>query len=272
VTDINITTPGSVADVTFSQSFSSVPATINLYKIQKDKIVGGYDNYSDSFVTSIQPVVSDISAGDGDYDTISFSDSYNGWSSFWDYKPSFAETLNANFYTCKDAAIWKHYDNTVAKNRGSFYGNTVDTSVTFVFNPQVSTSKVFKTVSYEGTNGWEVESFKSDAQGVDLNNYSGPPSLNDYQDVSASVYSYDEGAYIEGGVTYRAGFDRKEGKYMSNLVNNSSARIYEVIYGVDMSGIKGYYATVKVKTDDTTDVGGNKQIFAASTNNVMSSN
>ena len=272
VTDINITTPGSVADVTFSQSFSSVPATINLYKIQKDKIVGGYDNYSDSFVTSIQPVVSDISAGDGDYDTISFSDSNNGWSSFWDYKPSFAETLNANFYTCKDAAIWKHYDNTVAKNRGSFYGNTVDTSVTFVFNPQVSTSKVFKTVSYEGTNGWEVESFKSDAQGVDLNNYSGPPSLNDYQDVSASVYSYDEGAYIEGGVTYRAGFDRKEGKYMSNLVNNSSARIYEVIYGVDMSGIKGYYATVKVKTDGTTDVGGNKQIFAASTNNVMSSN
>ena len=272
VTDINITTPGSVADVTFSQSFSSVPATINLYKIQKDKIVGGYDNYSDSFVTSIQPVVSDISAGDGNYDTISFNDSNNGWSSFWDYKPSFAETLNANFYTCKDAAIWKHYDNTVAKNRGSFYGNTVDTSVTFVFNPQVSTSKVFKTVSYEGTNGWEVESFKSDAQGVDLNNYSGPPSLNDYQDVSASVYSYDEGAYIEGGVTYRAGFDRKEGKYMSNLVNNSSARIYEVIYGVDMSGIKGYYATVKVKTDDTTDVGGNKQIFAASTNNVMSSN
>lgn len=272
VTDINITTPGSVADVTFSQSFSSIPATINLYKLQRDKIVGGYDNYSDSFVASIQPVVPDLSAGDGDYDTISFSDSNNGWSSFWDYKPSFAETLNANFYTCKDAAIWKHYDNTVAKNRGSFYGNIVDTSVTFVFNPEVSTSKVFKTISYEGTNGWEVESFKSDAQGVDLNNYSGPPSLNDYQDVSASVYSYDEGAYIEGGVTYRAGFDRKEGKYMSNLVNNSTARIDEVVYGVDMSGIKGYYATVKIKTDATTDVGGNKQIFAASTNNIMSSN
>jgi hypothetical protein len=272
VTDINITTPGSVADVTFSQSFSSIPATINLYKLQRDKIVGGYDNYSDSFVASIQPVVPDLSAGDGDYDTISFSDSNNGWSSFWDYKPAFADTLNANFYTCKDGAIWKHYDNTVAKNKGSFYGNTVDTSVTFVFNPEVSTSKVFKTISYEGTNGWEVESFRSDVQGVDLNNYSGPPSLNDYQDVSASVYSYDEGSYTEGGVTYRAGFDRKEGKYMSNIVNNSTARIDEVIYGVDMSGIKGYYATVKIKTDATTDVGGNKQIFAASTNNIMSSN
>jgi hypothetical protein len=38
-----------------------------------------------------------------------------------------------------------------------------------------------------------------------------------------------------------------------------------------MSGIKGYYATVKVKTDATTDVGGLKQIFAVSTNNVFSS-
>lgn len=272
VIDINITTPGSVADVTFSQSFSSVPATINLYKLQKDRIVGGYDNYSDSFVTSIQPAVSDLSIGDGDYDTVSFSDSNNGWSSFWDYKPSFSDTLNANFYTCKDGAIWKHYDHTVAKNKGSFYGQTTDTSVTFVFNSEVSTSKVFKTISYEGTNGWEVESFTSDIQGVDLNNYSGPPSLNDYQDVTTSVYSYDEGAYTEGGVTYRAGFDRKENKYMSNLINNSSARIDEVMYGVNMSGIKGYYATVKIKTDATTDVGGNKQIFAASTNNIVSSN
>jgi len=58
---------------------------------------------------------------------------------------------------------------------------------------------------------------------------------------------------------------------VSNLINNSTARIDEVIYGVDMSGIKGYYATVKVKTDATTDVGGLKQVFAVSTNNVFSS-
>ena len=159
----------------------------------------------------------------------------------------------------------------MAKNRGQFYGVQTDTSVTFVFNPQVSVSKNFNTVSYEGTNGWEVESFKSDTQGIDLNNYSGPPSLNDYQDITTNVYSYDEGSYTEGGVTYRVGFDRKEGKYVSNLVNNSTARIDEVIFGVDMSGIKGYYATVKIKTDATTDIGGLKQIFAVSTNNVFSS-
>lgn len=270
VTDISVT-GATTADITFSQSIAAGTGTLNLYKLVKDKVVGGYNNYSDSFVTSIQPAVNDLSAGDGTYDTVSFNDSNNGWSSFWDYKPNLADTLNANYYTCKGGSIWRHYDASMAKNRGQFYGVQTDTSVTFVFNPQVSVSKNFNTVSYEGMNGWEVESFKSDTQGIDFNNYSGPPSLNDYQDVTSNVYSYDEGSYTEGGVTYRAGFDRKEGKYVSNLINNSTARIDEVIYGVDMSGIKGYYATVKVKTDATTDVGGLKQIFAVSTNNVFSS-
>jgi hypothetical protein len=271
VTAINITTPDTVADVTFSQSIGSGAATLNLYKLLKDKVVGGFNNYADAYVVSIQPSVNDLSAGDGTYDTVSFNDSNNGWTSFWDYKPNLADTLNANYYTCKGGSIWRHYDASMAKNRGQFYGVQTDTSVTFVFNPQVGVSKNFNTVSYEGMNGWEVESFKSDTQGIDLNNYSGPPSLNDYQDITTNVYSYDEGSYTDGGVTYRAGFDRKEGKYVSNLVNNSTARIDEVIFGVDMSGIKGYYATVKVKTDATTDVGGLKQVFAVSTNNVFSS-
>ena len=270
VTDISLT-GATTANITFSQSIPTGTGTLNLYKLLKDKVVGGFNNYADAYVVSIQPSVNDLSAGDGTYDTVSFNDSNNGWTSFWDYKPNLADTLNANYYTCKGGSIWRHYDASTAKNRGQFYGVQTDTSVTFVFNPQVSVSKNFNTVSYEGMNGWEVESFKSDTQGIDLNNYSGPPSLNDYQDVTSNVYSYDEGSYTEVGVTYRAGFDRKEGKYVSNLINNSTARIDEVIYGVDMSGIKGYYATVKVKTDATTDVGGLKQIFAVSTNNVFSS-
>lgn len=270
VTDISLT-GATTADITFSQSIPTGTGTLNLYKLLKDKVVGGFNNYSDSYVVSIQPSVNDLSAGDGEYDTVSFNDANNGWTSFWDYKPNLADTLNANYYTCKGGSIWRHYDASMAKNRGQFYGVQTDTSVTFVFNPQVSVSKNFNTVSYEGTNGWEVESFKSDTQGIDLNNYSGPPSLNDYQDITTNVYSYNEGSYTDGGVTYRAGFDRKEGKYVSNLVNNSTARIDEVIFGVDMSGIKGYYATVKVKTDATTDIGGLKQIFAVSTNNVFSS-
>jgi len=38
-----------------------------------------------------------------------------------------------------------------------------------------------------------------------------------------------------------------------------------------MSGIKGYFVTVKMSTDNSTDVGGAKELFAVSSNFVMSS-
>ena len=52
----------------------------------------------------------------------------------------------------------------------------------------------------------------------------------------------------------------------------------EVVFGPDAyggyptSGIKGFIATVKLSTDTSTDPGGQKQIFAASSNQVQSSN
>lgn len=45
----------------------------------------------------------------------------------------------------------------------------------------------------------------------------------------------------------------------------------EVRFGNQMSGIKGFFATVKISTDDTTDVGGFKELFAVSSNYVESS-
>jgi len=37
-----------------------------------------------------------------------------------------------------------------------------------------------------------------------------------------------------------------------------------------MTGIKGYFATVKISTDNTTDIGGAKELWAASTEYVGS--
>ena len=45
----------------------------------------------------------------------------------------------------------------------------------------------------------------------------------------------------------------------------------EVVFGVDISGIKGYVATVKMSTDQTTNPGGTKELFAASSEFVISS-
>ena len=57
---------------------------------------------------------------------------------------------------------------------------------------------------------------------------------------------------------------------MANLVNNSTAAPAEVIFGNKMTGIKGYFATVKMSTDTLTDPNGMKELFAASSDYVES--
>ena len=241
------------------------------YILLQDKIVGGYDNYYDNYVLSMQKSVEKT------YDTLSFSEKVNGWTSFWDYKPSFIGTLSNVYYSVEGINVWKHYNESVINNRGYFYGTYYPTSVEFSFNPSVSNSKNFNTINYEGTNGWQVNHFLSDSTGATKSSY----GVNSYKDDSALVYSYDEGVYIDGGVTYRVGFDRKENKYVANLINNGvvtsttntlvpAGQPGQVLPGTSMSGIKGYFATVKLSTDTTTEIGGLKSLFAVSSNFVKS--
>ena len=88
-----------------------------------------------------------------------------------------------------------------------------------------------------------------------------------------AVYSYTEGKYdsavpsntgTSAVITpfYYAGFDRKENKYVANLVNSSTAATGEVLFGPDMSGIKGFIATVKISTDTVTNYGSEKELFS----------
>ena len=123
-------------------------------------------------------------------------------------------------------------------------------------NPSIV--KNFKTVNYEGDSGWEVLSFESDKQGI-------------YFDETKPVKSYEEGEYVDQGITYRAGFNRKENKYFANLVSNSDARPGEVLFGNETTGIKGFFTTVRFSTDTSTNAGGPKELFAVSTEFVVSS-
>ena len=93
-------------------------------------------------------------------------------------------------------------------------------------------------------------------------------------DITPAVFSYMTGAYDDYGNSYpstlyppinRAGFDRKENKYMAVLINKSLANQEEIMWGNEMSGIKGYFATVSMSLDGVTDVGGPKELYAVST-------
>ena len=94
----------------------------------------------------------------------------------------------------RKAKLFRHYSNQVP--RGSFYGINNDSSITFVFNPNPTNSKTFKTIGYEGSNGWQVDSIISDQTGpVILRNFAGNTFV-DNQDNASLIYSYTEGEYV----------------------------------------------------------------------------
>ena len=211
------------------------------------KAIGTYDIYNKQYVLSLQQ---SPKAPNGTVNpspstaTLVFDERVLGWTSFFNYIPDQIFSLQSNYYSFKDGGLWKHYDTTADRN--NFYGTQYNSSIKFVFNPQISLSKVFKTVNYEGSNGWEVSQFDA-ARSFDL------------VDSCKTVLSYTDGAYdaagnvgaLAGYPRFYAGFVNKEGKYFANLVNNSLATAGEVIFGAAMTGVKGYYATVTIETDDT---------------------
>ena len=233
-------------------------------------VVGGWDTYNKQFVLSTQL---NLIYNSEYYNTLSFDEGVGGFTSFYSYKPDQLFSVKGSFYSIKDGKIWKHNQYNKKNNdpvpRGSFYDDlTYDKTksyVEFVFNPNVSMSKVFKTINYEGSNGWQVDSFVSSEVGYD------EFSPNIYNDSASFVYSYDEGSYVDQGVTKRAGFNRKENKYCANLINDTAVRAGEIVFGSSISGVKGFICTVTVSTDATTNLGGLKELFAVSSNYVESS-
>jgi hypothetical protein len=251
----------------FRDTLSSVTST--------GVILGAFDNYTQCYVLSIQPL--NRYEPDGTlYKTLSFDERTKGWTSFFTYKPDAMFSSQGYFYSAKDHSdasdIYRHNTNLT---RNSFYGQaSTPSSIQFVFNPSPNNVKTFQTINYEGTNGWEVTSFLSDETGfnsVGGNWINYADSIvegtggNEYR----KIYSYEEGYYEENGIPYRAGFDRKQNKYMAVIPNNTqttsqNALPGQVIFGNQASGIKAYYATVTMKTDGTTNPNGLKELFAVS--------
>ena len=231
----------------------------------KGKLIGTYDIYNKDYVLSIQP--NNIS---NSYNTVAYDESAQGWISNYSYKPDQSFSLRNQHYTTIGNLVWLHNSSNV--NYGNFYNTQNESLVRFIVNPKVSTQKVFKTINYEGSNGWQVSSFSSDETGPDL--YSG--SNVNYYDVASPILSYVEGAYDSDSPPntgtaavvppiFRAGFYRKENKYYANINSSSAITQGEILPGFLTSGVKGFYATVTFSTDSVTDPGRYKELFSVST-------
>ena len=224
------------------------------------EVIGGYDIYNKNYVLTLgNPTV-----------TVAYDELIKGWTSFMSYIPQLTTSCLGHYYSFKNNAIWKHYANTVYN---SFYGVNNKSHVTFVFNPEPTKMKTFKTLNYTGSNGWAVvgTQFVSEPTGVNTNPQQPALGLTTSTDTNITIKSYDEGYYVDpnNNVGYRAGFNRKQNTYYAALKGANNIMPLQVIgdngFGAsNASGIKGFYATVKVQMDNT-DGGGRRELFSVGT-------
>ncbi len=234
--------------------------------VGKGKAIGAWDIYNKEYVLSLQPA--DVSLRDS-VQTLAYDERAQGWISFYSYNPTQSFSVANQHYTTNSGRLFLH--NSAIAPYNSFYGQSTPSSLDFVFNPEVSNSKVFSTVSYEGSNGWQVDKFESDEQGPGA--YLEPADFS--FDTSSKILSYNEGAYDSatppntGAAAtvqpiFRAGFYRKENKYYANIINTSKINEQEIIFGNQISGIKAFFVNARISTDLSTNPGGFKELFAVS--------
>jgi len=233
------------------------------------KIVGGLDQHSQNYTVSIQPVstyndpravLTPYANIDSLYKTLSFNEDALGWTSFYTYKPTFTLSLRNNFYSIKDGAIWQHYQLTNNK-RGAFYGVTYASTVKLVLNPSVSEVKTFKTINYEGSPDWTMDSIITDSDiGLSI--------------AKATITSTITTLSALQNQLFLNNFKKKENKYFGNVINISPAQPGEILWGQSISGVDGFWATVTMSTIDSNEPNtyqGKKELFAVSSNYVNSS-
>ena len=221
------------------------------------KIIGGWNSHTKDYVLSIQgtevgdPLPTDPVTYEG-YKTITFDEGVLGWTSFSSYKPNYSFSLSNVFYTFNTGKLYQHY----LGNYAQFYGFSYDSDVTIILNSNPSVVKNFKTINYEGALGWELESMVASSNDKTL-----PIGKYVFQDNLASLETQ----------IWSNTFKKKEDKYFANLINNSPAVSGEILYGADMSGIKGFYSTVKMKLNNLSYPTTKIELFSVSSDTVESS-
>lgn len=85
--------------------------------------------------------------------TLTYSESAQGWPSFYSFAPEWMIGMNNFFYSFKGGNLYKHNVNEV---RNNFYGVQYQSMLQTVFNTAPLENKLFKTLNLEGDDAWDA--------------------------------------------------------------------------------------------------------------------
>ena len=263
-----------------------------LSNLANAKIVAGFDIHTKNYTVSIQEPVSSefpyrpnqkqVSSGNSPawkiadrsipssskYSTASFDESVLGWTSFYSYSPMFYTVVNSSFYTAFNGGLWLHHTLGNQTKYSNFYGISYNSDVTLILNSNPSVVKNFKTLNYEGSDGWatDIITTSSGDAALPIAKY---VAINNYNALENNMFANN--------------FKRKENKFFANLlqdIGGQPAKLAgtdivvpqsgEILWGFEVSGLKGFFSTIKIKTINSVE-SGKKELFAVSSTIVESS-
>ena len=125
--------------------------------------------------------------------TVTYSESVQGFPSFYSYIPEKIIGMNGFLYTFKNGKLYQHNDSTVQRNE--YYGVRYDSEIKSVFNESPLENKIFKTIGIQSDDSWSC-TLTSDIQTT--------------------------GTIDGNSVTGANFFEKKEGEWFAYLRNNDA--------------------------------------------------
>tara|TARA_X000001388_G_scaffold34722_1_gene24472 strand:+ start:1859 stop:3208 length:1350 start_codon:yes stop_codon:yes gene_type:complete len=211
-----------------------------------ERIVGMYDTHHDLYYISLQSAAPGgksmipRSENSGFLETISFSDSINGWTSRHDLRPFWGFSHKNIFYTFYTDSLYKMYASNSYSNYYGAYG-TGDTAysapeITFSVNQNSAQENYFYSIDYEGDSTWSVKNLKTNTE----------PSGDTFADQAKDIDGFNQRTdsidlYLNASVFYKKGL-----QYCAALQNNLQVKKDEIylgtgVEGLDVTGLKGNY-------------------------------
>ena len=204
---------------------------------KSDTIIGSYDEHSNLYnLTLIGKGFSgfkdtNVATASDNYLTLSYDEGAQGWTSFKSFKQEGGVSLNNIYYTFYEGNLWEHNNNTI--NRNTFYNIVAESYVEPILNDNPSTIKTFNNISYEGTEGWELDFLKTDISAVGEEQ-----ALENYNLISLRLLGAADNSIINGEMSVYA----KENDVIEWIVTASpknSDYIFDSTTNITISSTQG---------------------------------
>ena len=241
--------------------------------VEKGRLYGMYDERFGEYILSLQhsslvggkktSPASSATTDQNGFLTLGFSEDSKGWVSFYSYKPTFGFSALNQFYTFNSTDLYKHHS---SETYNKFYNSTYSdpSYVTFVMNDGASSIKTFRTINYEGSNGWSMD--RAEAETVLKLG-----ATNEIQKEEAYKIP-EKGVTIldANGVAMDVGFKLRESKYYADLKQKIPYGLSDYNSNFNNNtlnttlGIKGYHMEVDMLYHEPTGNGKKVELFAVS--------